>query len=75
MLFEPDALWQKLWQDDTGLRVIIYTVIENRRDWWSLVLLFSLDFGGVDFNDFELGGRAEESEIVSVIEHQCERLD
>ncbi len=47
-LFEPDAPWQKLWQDDTGLKVIIYTVIEKKRDWWPPVLVFSLDFGGVD---------------------------
>ncbi len=74
-LFEPDAPWRKLWQDDTGRKVVIYAVNKNEWQSWNPVRLFSLDFEGVRLHDYTLGGIAEADKVVSVIEHRCARLD
>ena len=72
---ETAAIWHKIWQDDTGRRVLIYAVNESETNWFAPVKVFSLDFGGVHFYTYALGGAAEESEVVTVITNECERLD
>jgi hypothetical protein len=58
-LFEPDAPWHKLWQNDTGRKVVIYAVNKNQWQSWYPIRFFSLDFEGVRLYEYTLGGIAE----------------
>ena len=74
-LFATNPSWRKLWQDESGRKVVIYSINEGTNKGLLPVMILSIDFSSVNFAEYYPGAIWENEASVGSSESHCTRLD